>query len=149
MAVCPVEDKQVCIICKNGDENNPLKVFSDSTWNTMKKSAEYRLSQKSDSYRETTLQVVNLQAEAVISRYHSKCYSNYTAVKNPSKSHQGNVLATKNVQQTTRYSSSMPDSDNRGILKGSCIFCSLNAKQSTDKWKHCQIVLLKMVLKVL
>ena len=70
-----------CMICKKQEKDEALKMFVSKTWGTLKKAAEYRLALKTDCHRETTIEV-NMQQQMNNAMYHSKCYRNFTAVKN-------------------------------------------------------------------
>ncbi|KAJ8031889.1 hypothetical protein HOLleu_25241 [Holothuria leucospilota] len=114
---------QVCIICKS-TEGDPLKMFVEKTWGTFKKAAQCRLLLQSDCYRDITTEV-NLKEEMGNGKYHSKCYRNFTAVKRPSTDSQSRHPSKK---PETRCRSSMPPSDAKGLLRGSCIFCTVQRK---------------------
>lgn len=73
---------------------------------------------------------VNLKQEMGITSYHSVCYKNYTAVKRPSTDSQSDPPPKK---AETRNRSSMPSTDAKGLLKGSCIFCSVHRKTLKGK----------------
>ena len=118
----------VYIICK-ANQDASLKMFVDRTWDAFKRAAEFRLALKSDRYRDTTTEV-NMEQQAGNARYHSKCYRNYTAVKRPSTDSQSDSPSEK---PKTRRRSSMPPSDAKGLLKGSCIFCHVQRKTINRK----------------
>lgn len=118
-----------CIICK--ENQGDLKRFTDKTWGKMKMSAESSLRLKSDRYKEATMEVT-MQQEMGNARFHSKCYGFYTAVKKvpvPSVSQN----SSQSEEQNTRSRSSMPTSDAKGLLKGSCIFCPVLCKTINRK----------------
>ena len=119
----------VCIVCKSRDDN-PLKKFVDKSWCTFKTSASCRLLLKSDRYRDVTTEV-NLMREMGNKLYHSKCYKNFTAVKRSPSVSPNDEPPQKKAE--TRRSSSMPESDSRGLLKGSCIFCTVVRKTINRK----------------
>lgn len=79
---------------------------------------------QNDRYRETTLEA-NLQEEAANARYHSRCYSNYTSVRKSVSTSQ-NEPASKKPE--TRCRSSLTPSNEKGLLRGSCIFCPVVRK---------------------
>uniref|UniRef100_UPI00358ECE32 uncharacterized protein isoform X3 n=1 Tax=Myxine glutinosa TaxID=7769 RepID=UPI00358ECE32 len=118
----------VCIICK-ASQDESLKIFVDRTWGAFRRAAEFRLALKSDRYIDTTTEV-NMQQQAGNAKYHSKCYRNYTAVKRPSTNSQSDSPSN---QPKTRRRSSMPPSDAKGFLKGSCIFCPVLRKTINRK----------------
>ena len=91
--------------------------------------AEFRLVLKSDRYKDITTEI-NLRQEMGIARYHSQCYRNFTAVKRPSTDSQSDHSSKDKV---TRNSSSMPPSDAKGLLRGSCIFCPVQWKTINRK----------------
>lgn len=125
------DTRDECIICNEGQATGTLKAFTDTTWHSFKKATERRLALKSDRYRDACTSKVNRQQESSNARYHSNCYRNYTAVKRPSaESDQSKLLSNK---PKTRRTGSMPDSDAKGLLKGSCIFCLVVRKTVNKK----------------
>jgi len=119
---------EVCIICK-ARGTDPLKAFKDQIWCTFKRAAEMRLSKQSDCHRDTTLEV-NLRQEAGNAMYHSRCYRNYTAVKRPASTSQSEPPSKK---PETRRRSGLAPSNERGLLKGTCIFCPVVRKTVNRK----------------
>ncbi|XP_033125114.1 uncharacterized protein LOC117123333 [Anneissia japonica] len=118
------EVNMVCIICR-GSQGDSLKMFVERTWCSFKRAAELRLALKSDRYRDITTEV-NLQQHSDNARYHSKCYRKYTAVIRP-------PTGSPSKKPKTRRRSLMPPSDEKGLLKGSCIFCILRRKTINHK----------------
>ena len=104
-------------------------MFNDRTWASFKRAAECRLSLKSDRYRDITTEV-NLQQEKGNAVYHTKCHKNYTAVKRPSSTSESEPPSKK---PETRRRSSLPPSDTKGLLRGSCIFCPVLRKTINQK----------------
>ena len=115
-----LDSQPMCIICnKNKDEK--LKPYVSSTWDTVKRAAARRLLLSSDCYKEITIKLDMMQDQGS-SKYHSGCHKNYVAVKRP---------CSEPVTQPpvkTRSRSPMPPSDEKGKLKGSCIFCPIRRK---------------------
>ena len=107
----------MCIIC-NENKDEKLKPYISSTWDTIKRAAAKRLLLTSDCYKSTTTKV-NMMQDKGSANYHSGCHKNYIAVKKPSEA----VSKSPAKKPMTRCRSSMPPSDERGLLKGSCIFC--------------------------
>lgn len=105
-----------------------MKTFVDKTWGTFKTAAQRQLLLKSDYYKEITTEV-NLKQVMGNTGYHSACYRKYTAVKRPTD------LQTlqPSKKPETRVRSSMPPSDRKGILRGSCIFCPVQQKTVNRK----------------
>jgi len=71
-----------------------------------------------------------MQQEPGDARYHSKCYKKYTAVKRSSTDSHNKSPAKK---PKTRRTSSMPSSNDKGLLKDSCIFCNVPRKTVNRK----------------
>ena len=113
----------VCIICKSCQDGS-LKLFTDQTWSVVKRTAEYRRMKKSDNYKHTTSKVSLLQ-QAVDAYYHPQCYKKYTAVKKPVSDIQGDSPTNT---PSTQCRITMPPSDEKGLLKGACIFCPILRK---------------------
>ncbi len=111
------ESQPMCIIC-NENKDEKLKPYISSTWDTIKRAAAKRLLLTSDCYKSTTTKV-NMMQDKGSANYHSGCHKNYIAVKKPSEA----VSKSPAKKPMIRCRSSMPPSDERGLLKGSCIFC--------------------------
>ena len=90
-----------------------------------------------DKYVEVTQKVLmSSDNESLILSYHPSCYKKYTAVKRPKGAlPTDDEPATKKAYIETRRSGVIPKSDQRGLLKGSCIFCGKSRKLE-EKWKR-------------
>ena len=118
----PDPQTTVCVICKSG-EGESLKKFADKSWDAFKRAAQKRLLLKSDRYRDITTEI-NIEQSMTDASYHTNCYKNFTAVKRSSTGPE--VEQVK--RPDTRQRSAMPASDVKGLLKGSCIFCTVKRK---------------------
>ena len=110
----------VCIICKTSG-TVPLKPFDSKLWGSIKKAAEIRRQMSSDRYSDATSEILTRvdESEAV---YHTQCYRTFTAVKRRSSSGPSVHEPTAKLP-TTRQRTFLPATDEKGLLKGTCLFC--------------------------
>ena len=62
--------------------------------------------------------------------YHSQCFSQFCAVKRPSSP---NREQCETSSKTTLLSSSLPGTNDKGVLKHSCVFCGKTRKRKRDR----------------
>lgn len=125
------EPESLCYICqKAGADGNKLKPVSDKTWATLGNAAVLRKNLTSDKFLDATRRI-SVCTSQVDLRYHPVCYRHYTAVKRPAASQ--SPVPQKKVKVETRQSSSLPKSDQQGLLKGTCIFCGKSRKKFKGK----------------
>ena len=88
----------------------------------------------SDKYFEVTQTIlVSSDYESLALGYHPSCHKNYTAVKRTKESlTSDDEPATKNTCTETRRRSTIPKSDEQGMLNGACIFCGKSRKKKNE-----------------
>lgn len=127
----PVDsNNEVCLVCNKSKNHGELKLFTEQTWGSFKRASESRLAMQTDRYRDLTMEI-NLQDEPGNAKYHSTCYRYYTAVKRKSSDPPNAESSAK--APDTRRRSSLPSTDHKGLLKGSCIFCTVLRKTVNGK----------------
>ena len=122
-----------CYICKKStEEDNKLKTLNETTWVAVKKAASLRTSLQSDKYAGVTQILLQCASLDSVMRYHPSCHKCYTAAKR-SKSSPPTEAPQKKINIETRQSSSLPKSDQQGLLKGTYIFCGKSRKKTHGK----------------
>lgn len=119
----------ICIICKSGGSN--LRGFDDERWEAVKKAAENRLQLSTDKYKDVTREIYSYVDGNKLHYHPRPCYKNFTATKKRPASQSTDEPPSKKPQ--TRERSSLPSSDPKGLLKGSCIFCPVARKTVKGK----------------
>ena len=124
----------VCLICKEpGTDLKPASVV----WTSLKRAAELRLEHSRDKFGSVLVEINSL-TEPGYSKYHSKCHKTFTAVKRRASASPSEPPA-KVLE--TRTTSSLPKTYDRGLLKGSCIFCGKKRKivnGTEEKLSNCE-----------
>lgn len=126
-----------CYICHQKEstkEVGQLRKFSDCILTSVKRAAALRNEMNSDKYFEITQKtLVTSDRELLSFSYHSSCHKNYTAVKRRQDAAGPNPSPSKKPCIETRRCSVLPKSDEQGLLKGTCIFCSKCRKKKNGK----------------
>ena len=137
---CQARDlREVCFICNEPDEK--LKVLSNATWRTVNKASESRREWSSDIYSSVTERVQKCVDFQQL-KYHSVCYKKFTAVKK----RPCNALVTESPESTTvstRSSTNMLRTGERGLLADACVFCGLSRKKRNGVEEKLSLVMTK------
>lgn len=113
-----------CFICeKSTEEDSKLKGLQ-KTLPTVKNAAAHRSKLTTDKYEKVTRKILNGNVEDEL--YHPNCYRQYTAVKRPREDKDQDRVET-------RTNSSLPKTDNQGLLKGKCVFCGKARRKKNGK----------------
>ena len=134
------ESFSTCCICHtraSTEDEGKIRMFSNTTWTTIKHVADMRKKFKTDKYVEVTQKIlVSSEQETPTLNYHPSCYKCYTAMKRQREtlpSDDEPAVATKKACIETRRCSVLPKSNQQGLLKGSCIFCGKSRKKRNGK----------------
>ena len=120
--------QKACIICRSSEEiPSKLRIFQVNTWNSIKKNADLRRKLRSDIFHEVTIQIINKDEFTLSDCYHSPCLRKYSAVKRSTPDSQ--QTAPESSTPETRTRSSLPVTDEKGILSDDCIFCGKRKKK--------------------
>ena len=98
---------------------------------SIERAANYRRELSSDIYHTITQSILASGKSSF--PYHPSCYRKYTTVKRPREPQPSSELTTKTAHIETRSCSTMPKSDDQGLLKGTCIFCGKARKKRRGK----------------
>lgn len=102
----------------------------DPRWCKTKQAAERRMSLTSDKFRDVTRIIMSSENELFF--YHSKCYSDFTAVgKRKAEASTDSTAPDEPPPKVTRSASQHGQADRRtGILGGQCMFCPFARRRS-------------------
>ena len=105
-----------------------LKSFTPLTWETAENAAERRKTLQNDQFSNTA-ETLRTKERRDGTFYHSKCLSQFCAVKRrTSASNDPSEPASK----STRSSSILPLSNDRGVLGHECLFCKRKRKRKSN-----------------
>ena len=136
----------LCYICEKFERNTTLKKFNESYWNTAVRVANLRKNLTSDKYRIITQKFLNNSDYEIPAGvgYHSSCYRSFTAVKRPretspacSEQHHESKIS----RIITRQCDVLPQYNEEGLLKGTCMFCGKARKKKSGKEEPRQKIL--------
>ena len=94
----------------------------------MRNAAEWRRSLARDKYV-TATQDILASNPSIDLYYHTTCNSQYSAVKRKASNDDKDPQSTSTASTSTRSKSDLPQTDVRGVLQHSCIFCSTERKR--------------------
>ncbi|XP_068200383.1 uncharacterized protein [Palaemon carinicauda] len=127
----PNELDTKCFICGlHTDDDRKLRPV-ETTGPSLKNAAANRSKLTSDKFENATKQIEDDGVEGRV--YHPTCYRQYVAVKKRPRSEQEEETTAKRQRVETRRTSSLPETEHRGILKSKCIFCGKERKKKKGK----------------
>ena len=107
-------ENKSCIICKKNNDDEPgLKVYKSQT--AVRNAAEKRCSLSRDKFEAATKDILSSDLSSEL-YYHSRCHSQYCAVKRKLQEVDDETPSTSNTGKSLRSKSDLPQSSPKGTL---------------------------------
>lgn len=101
----------------------------------VRSAAERRRSLTRDHFATATQDILAAESSSDL-YYHTKCHSRYCAVKRKAEEDVNEPQSTPPTGKSMRSKSDLPQSDKKGGLEHSCIFCSTVRKRSCSSGRN-------------